>query len=772
MEGSNKLESSGAGVECSESNITLTSGEGGSLYVSGGSDLAGIGAGKGGRCASLSIENLTVESFSSSGGAGIGTSSGNSRIDVISISRSNVTVLSSGYGSGIGSGYTSEGDSGVGEIEINGSTVTARSSDSSDNYGSGIGSGHSYFGNSGVDKITIFGSSVTTSDLDSLTSYGSGIGSGYAEGSVSNSKINEITISNSTVAAISCGSSDNYGSGIGSGYALKGNSGVGEIMISNSKVTATSSDSSRNYGSGIGSGYTSEGDSGVGEIEINGSTVTATSSDSSYNYGSGIGSGYSYYGNSGVDQITIFGSSVTTSDLDSLTSYGSGIGSGYAHGLTSNSKINEIMISNSTVAAINYGSSDNYGSGIGSGYALKGNSGVGEITISNSNVSASSLGSGIGAGSGDVGTLQFSSECWIELNRSGAASAINALSIVLRDGLLTFVTDNCPLFGTSPSNLGELRMVIFYREVTPEGAERLSLLNSTFVHVGNLSLSDSELNSLRFCVRSSGYEQCFESMPRPIRGCIVSVPCAGRYWFPASANNHHENLTGSCGRSVFDIAPHYSFIDVLALVLVRYTCAFGGTKTYINTRHLRLTQISLNTNVFVPTEIFGETFCRRSSSTLLDTVFDRGTISLINSVVFGHQTHLMYTSVFPKTILQVAILDPTQDPTPEQALALRLAGGSAKSIGIGLGIPFGCVMLVAGTFGYFKFRGEVKALDAPESDGETGTVIRDHTISALGDMCDMFDPQSQVNALVDTEVPLTFQSDNNDDVDRLDFSDA
>jgi hypothetical protein len=130
-------------------------------------------------------------------------------------------------------------------------------------------------------------------------------------------------------------------------------------------------------------------------------------------------------------------------------------------------------------------------------------------------------------------------------------------------------------------------MVIFYRQVTREGEELLSLLNSTLIHVGNLNLSDSELNSLRFCVQTCGFERCFEDIPRPIRGWIVSVPHAGRYWFPASTDDRHENLTGSCGKSSFDIAPHYSFIEVLELVVARYTCAFSPTNAFRHSYDLR-----------------------------------------------------------------------------------------------------------------------------------------------------------------------------------------
>jgi hypothetical protein len=63
----------------------------------------------------------------------------------------------------------------------------------------------------------------------------------------------------------------------------------------------------------------------------------------------------------------------------------------------------------------------------------------------------------------------------------------------------------------------------------------------------------------------------------------------------------------------------------------------------------------------------------------------------------------------------------------------------------------------------------MKELDKRDSDCETGAVIRDDTISALADMCD---PQTQVNAMVETEAPVTFQLHDSDDVDRLDSGNA
>jgi hypothetical protein len=158
----------------------------------------------------------------------------------------------------------------------------------------------------------------------------------------------------------------------------------------------------------------------------------------------------------------------------------------------------------------------------------------------------------------------------------------------------------------------------------------------------------------------------------------VSVPGAGRYWFPASDDDHHENLTGLCGKSLFDVAPQYSFIEVLDLVLVRYTCAFLPTHTGRKTQEFRTNDIRRKTYGFNPTHAAPSTlvFGPRTSSDISQSTFG-----------FGRQTLLMCSGLFPETISQLVILDHTQDPTPEQALALRLAGGSGsgRSVGIGVG---------------------------------------------------------------------------------------
>jgi hypothetical protein len=107
-----------------------------------------------------------------------------------------------------------------------------------------------------------------------------------------------------------------------------------------------------------------------------------------------------------------------------------------------------------------------------------------------------------------------------------------------------------------------LDLNILYRHVTSEGSERLSLLDSRFVHVGQLDLADSQLRSLTFCIRGTTFERCFLDYPLPIRSFLLSVPVVGNYSFPASALGISDQFEDSNGRTVFSLDSKYSFIDV------------------------------------------------------------------------------------------------------------------------------------------------------------------------------------------------------------------
>jgi hypothetical protein len=113
------------------------------------------------------------------------------------------------------------------------------------------------------------------------------------------------------------------------------------------------------------------------------------------------------------------------------------------------------------------------------------------------------------------------------------------------------------LFGTSPSDIGCLDLIIAYHQVTSAESERLSSLTGPFLYVWNVSVLTS-----RFCIRRSDHEQCLEESSGPIRSVIVRIrdaaPCSFRGW----VDNHSYLLTGPNGDESFFVDFDDSFVEV------------------------------------------------------------------------------------------------------------------------------------------------------------------------------------------------------------------
>jgi hypothetical protein len=290
--------------------------------------------------------------------------------------------------------------------------------------------------------------------------------------------------------------------------------------------------------------------------------ASCSGSDSGSSFGSGIGSGGTHHEGetSSVSEITILNSHVTAVNFPN----GSAIGTGYVRDARSQIRLFEILncTIGATVASV-FG-----GSGIGTGsVAGEGASVIDHLMISSSKIIANSGLDSCVIGSGRPGSyvnsLTFSGVCFIECSHMGAVSAVSASQILIVRGTLMFLTDSSTLFGTSPLNSGPFELVVLYRQATSENCEPLSMLDNHFVHIGALNLSDSQLNSLTFCIQKTHFERCFGDYPQPIRSFVVSVPEEGDYSFPASADGVSGQLESSVGRTVFSLRPHYSFIDIL-----------------------------------------------------------------------------------------------------------------------------------------------------------------------------------------------------------------
>jgi hypothetical protein len=111
FQGSNTISSRSAeraGIECSSwSNISISTLPDAILSVDGGYLAAGIGTGRNGSCDSLPIRN---GSFIVSGGTAIGSGHGLSTVLNLTITDGNISARGSYSGSGIGSGFSSSGE--------------------------------------------------------------------------------------------------------------------------------------------------------------------------------------------------------------------------------------------------------------------------------------------------------------------------------------------------------------------------------------------------------------------------------------------------------------------------------------------------------------------------------------------------------------------------------------------------------------------------------------------------------------------------------------
>jgi hypothetical protein len=205
---------------------------------------------------------------------------------------------------------------------------------------------------------------------------------------------------------------------------------------------------------------------------------------------------------------------------------------------------------------------------------------IGSIEIWSSTIMSSSP-VGYAIGSPSVRFLRFSGICFIVCD---AEHGINASSIMFSDASSTFIRNDTPLFGTTPSHQSEVDMVIAYRAVTFDGGEHLSSAEGPYLHVGHLSIPESEdSSSLDFCVRkgfcSGGkpFERCFDDTNGWILSVIVRSSHKGRYSFPVRIDRHEGNFVTSDRTTDLELDLDPSFIDVLFFESGGMTCYFHAS---------------------------------------------------------------------------------------------------------------------------------------------------------------------------------------------------
>jgi hypothetical protein len=579
-----------AAVSCaSSSNVSVSCLDGGSFTVTG---SVGIGAGSTDTCNSLQIVNGTITA-SGGYGAGIGTvgvvgAPGNSRIRSLTVLNGTIDSRSSSYGAGIGTGLVHYSDTRIDDLTIVNGSVTAISS----LYGAGIGSGRGDRGNSTVENLTILNGTIIANG-----SVGAGIGAGH--GLSGNASVASLGILGGNITAESQGS----GSGIGSGFVENGNATVDSLTIGGGQIVSLG-----RLGAGIGSGSGVSGRVIVESIAIIGGNISAVGLAN----GAGIGSGYgSQDCCSSVGRLTITDATVTARG-----SFGcAGIGSGYANGREST--VTDLAIWNSSVLA----SGESDGVGIGSGLGIQsGRSTVGTIMLSNVSGIAHGCVAGI-ASSGDgseVGRLLFSGRCILACNASSGEFAVNATSILLSNASVVFTMAHNRIFATTPHELGQVFMAILYDVVTTENIEPLSGADHPFLQIGNVSLPVS--TPWLFCVSAVdglGSEWCFDSGASVVRSILVSISNVGNYSIGAASRSFQGFLERFDGSPFFEILSISTFVDEARFQFFRTLSATpAASRTMIASYRFGRTDLALTNSLISTNGIQGSRIFYPISSAL------------------------------------------------------------------------------------------------------------------------------------------------------------
>jgi hypothetical protein len=184
---------------------------------------------------------------------------------------------------------------------------------------------------------------------------------------------------------------------------------------------------------------------------------------------------------------------------------------------------------------------------------------------------------------------------------------------------LIFITNDAPLFLTSPSNGDSFDLVVCYRQVTSDGSEPVSLLAGPFLHVGYLMVPGPGLYSLEFCIRRFGFEKCFDDRNGRIQSVLVRSRAQGAYSFPGWLDGVGGNFAASDGRIEFAVEFNQSFVDVLSFQFPR-----TGTGPFSATAVVRWELLSVAANPsheLVSNEFGGSDSIVQFSDTVFDGFF-------------------------------------------------------------------------------------------------------------------------------------------------------
>jgi hypothetical protein len=257
------------------------------------------------------------------------------------------------------------------------------------------------------------------------------------------------------------------------------------------------------------------------------------------------------------------------------------------------------------------------------------------MTIENGNITANggtTGGAGIGTGSisqsgnAMVGLLNLSGTAALICNGT-AAAAIAPSSILISNASLLFVTDGARLFGVSPSGAGDI--LILYRSTTNEGTELLWGLDSSFLHIGNVSVPRDD--GWRFCVSEEGFGRCHGREFSGVKSLIASVPGNGSYCVLAESSTFIGSLWPSDTDSVFEVISNYSFFPTAHFVVFASVTPLPSV-TPLATPDATATCSSAFTQTVVPSDSIAFTDSRFTP--IYSVAFTDSHLTPIDSVAF------------------------------------------------------------------------------------------------------------------------------------------
>jgi hypothetical protein len=145
---------------------------------------------------------------------------------------------------------------------------------------------------------------------------------------------------------------------------------------------------------------------------------------------------------------------------------------------------------------------------------------------------------------------------------------VNATSIVIADASLVFETEGNRLFGSSPSSTNLIDLTIFYHRATVLGEEPLSELQTAFLQIGNLNISENNDEKWTFYISNGEYERCIAALSANVTSVVLSVPSFSNYSIGAFTDQRRGHLEWN-GNPVFEVNSNISFFETPLFVPIR-----------------------------------------------------------------------------------------------------------------------------------------------------------------------------------------------------------